>query len=116
MPAQPPLLVIAGATATGKTGLAIDVVREGDGRPLAATTDQAAYRILQEALTNAARHGAGRTEVKVRYGKEELDGRSDLFALGCIFVEALTGKQPFEVGHDVLVLHAIRSVSPEFLE
>ena len=54
-------------------GLAIKVVREGDRRPLAATTDQAAYRILQEALTNAARHGTGRAEVKVRYGKEELE-------------------------------------------
>jgi signal transduction histidine kinase len=54
-------------------GLEIKVDREGDRRPLAATTDQAAYRILQEALTNAARHGAGRAEVKVRYGKEELE-------------------------------------------
>ena len=31
----------------------------GAPRPLGAAADQAAYRILQEALTNAARHGAG---------------------------------------------------------
>jgi signal transduction histidine kinase len=54
-------------------GLAVKVVREGDRRPLPPTTDQAAYRILQEALTNAARHGAGRTEVRLRYGKDELE-------------------------------------------
>ena len=72
--AQPGLTALDTLVAQHRlAGLAIDVVREGDGRPLAATTDQAAYRILQEALTNAARHGAGRTEVKVRYGKEELE-------------------------------------------
>jgi signal transduction histidine kinase len=54
-------------------GHTIELVREGPRRPLAAGTDQAAYRILQEALTNAARHGAGRAEVKVRYGKDELE-------------------------------------------
>jgi signal transduction histidine kinase len=54
-------------------GQAIKVVREGDRRPLAPTTDQAAYRILQEALTNAARHGSGRAEVRVRYAKDELE-------------------------------------------
>jgi len=54
-------------------GQAVKVFREGDRRPLPPTTDQAAYRILQEALTNAARHGAGRADVRVRYGTNELE-------------------------------------------
>jgi signal transduction histidine kinase len=40
-------------------GLAVTFATSGAPRPLGAAADQAAYRILQEALTNAARHGAG---------------------------------------------------------
>ena len=39
------------------TGLDVTVVSNGEPRPLPGAVDQAAYRILQEALTNAARHG-----------------------------------------------------------
>ncbi|HVE85040.1 MAG TPA: serine/threonine-protein kinase [Myxococcales bacterium] len=46
---------------------------------------------------------------------QSVDGRSDLFALGCILVEALTGSQPFKVGHDALVLFAIRNVTPGYV-
>jgi signal transduction histidine kinase len=35
---------------------------------LGAAADQAAYRILQEALTNAARHGAGSARVELAFG------------------------------------------------
>ena len=35
--------------------------------------DQAAYRILQESLTNAARHGAARRGVEVGYGDDALE-------------------------------------------
>ena len=35
--------------------------------------DQAAYRILQEALTNAARHGSGSAEVEVGFGPSALE-------------------------------------------
>jgi signal transduction histidine kinase len=54
-------------------GLAVAVERTGDPQALSATTDQAAYRILQEALTNAARHGAGSAEVAVHFRERELD-------------------------------------------
>jgi signal transduction histidine kinase len=37
-------------------------------RPLGGAADRAAYRILQEALTNAARHGAGSARVELAFG------------------------------------------------
>jgi signal transduction histidine kinase len=54
-------------------GLAIDVHVDGPPRPLPRGIDQAAYRILQESLTNAARHGDGDADVGVRYGESELE-------------------------------------------
>jgi signal transduction histidine kinase len=51
------------------SGLEIDLSVHGSPRPLAPGADQAAYRILQEALTNAARHGEGSTaEVDLAFG------------------------------------------------
>jgi signal transduction histidine kinase len=49
-------------------GLAVTLHGEGAPRPLAAAVDQAAYRILQEALTNAARHGTGRVHIDLVFG------------------------------------------------
>jgi signal transduction histidine kinase len=40
-------------------GLKVDVVTSGRPRPLSAAADLAAYRIVQESLTNAQKHGAG---------------------------------------------------------
>lgn len=51
----------------------VEVHTAGRPRPLAPGLDQAAYRILQESLTNAARHGAGPAEVVVAYGEEQLE-------------------------------------------
>jgi signal transduction histidine kinase len=50
------------------SGLAVTVKVDGSRRPLAPGVDQAAYRILQEALTNAARHGSGSAEVEIDFG------------------------------------------------
>jgi signal transduction histidine kinase len=54
-------------------GLPLKVVVEGERRPLAPGVDQAAYRILQEALTNAARHGRGNADVRVAFGTTALE-------------------------------------------
>ncbi len=55
------------------SGLPLTVVVEGARRPLAPGVDQAAYRILQEALTNAARHGRGNADVRVAFGSTALE-------------------------------------------
>jgi signal transduction histidine kinase len=54
-------------------GLAVEVHVEGEPRPLPRAVDQAAYRIVQESLTNAARHGRGEADLRVRYGETELE-------------------------------------------
>jgi signal transduction histidine kinase len=51
----------------------IEIRVQGGSRPLAPGLDQAAYRILQESLTNAARHGTGGAEVEVTYGTRCLE-------------------------------------------
>jgi signal transduction histidine kinase len=54
-------------------GLRVSFRREGAGRGAGTAVDRAAYRIVQEALTNAARHGEGAADVVVRFGERELD-------------------------------------------
>ncbi|WP_230423639.1 sensor histidine kinase [Streptomyces radicis] len=54
-------------------GLPVAIERSGPERALPAPVDLAAYRIVQESLTNAARHGrAGRVTVRLAYGDREL--------------------------------------------
>jgi signal transduction histidine kinase len=49
-------------------GIAVLLEQEGTSRPVPAGVDAAAYRIIQEALTNAVRHSGGSTAtVHVRY-------------------------------------------------
>ncbi len=54
-------------------GLDVRVGVGGERRALSPAVDQAAYRILREALTNAARHGAGTAEVELRFGPAALE-------------------------------------------
>ncbi|MFE6634405.1 sensor histidine kinase [Streptomyces tendae] len=65
-PAGTPALLVERARAAG---LAVDLTVTGDERPLPRALDRAAYRIVQEALTNAARHaGPAKVRVRIDYG------------------------------------------------
>lgn len=55
-----------------EAGLTVALDTAGVARPLGAPADQAAYRILQEALTNAARHGSGGARVELGFGDAAL--------------------------------------------
>ncbi|MEU5628972.1 sensor histidine kinase [Streptomyces tendae] len=65
-PAGTPALLVERARAAG---LAVDLTVTGDERPLPRALDRAAYRIVREALTNAARHaGPAKVRVRIDYG------------------------------------------------
>ena len=58
---------------TRAAGLTIEVTTIGERRPLSTATDLAAYRIIQESLTNVARHaGPVAVSVRVAYGDDSL--------------------------------------------
>jgi signal transduction histidine kinase len=57
----------------GQAGLPIDLRIDGTPRELPPGLDLTAYRILQEALTNALKYAGGaRTQVRVEFGEREL--------------------------------------------
>lgn len=54
-------------------GLAVRAEVQGSPDGLPRSVAWASYRILQEALTNAARHGRGSAQVAVRYGRDAVE-------------------------------------------
>jgi signal transduction histidine kinase len=55
------------------SGLSVEITIDGDRRPLSPAVDRAAFRILQEALTNAAWHGDGSAEVAIEFAPKALE-------------------------------------------
>ncbi|WP_369387436.1 sensor histidine kinase [Streptomyces sp. CG1] len=75
-------------------GLPVEVRISGEPRPLPQGIDVTAYRIIQEALTNALRHGdGGKAEVTVRYADHAL--RVEVLNTG---PSVLTGTAPATSG------------------
>jgi signal transduction histidine kinase len=67
--------LVAGAAAAG---LDVRVVTEGTPRPLPPGVDLAAFRIVQEALTNVTRHaGPATATISLTYGDGRLDVQVD---------------------------------------
>jgi len=59
---------------TRMAGVPVDLAVEGERRELPAGLDLAAYRVVQEALTNVVKHGRGApTEVRVHYGADAVE-------------------------------------------
>ncbi len=59
-------------------GVQVELVVEGRRRPLSTSVDLAAFRIVQESLTNVARHSeAGRASVRLGYAEQELTVQVD---------------------------------------
>jgi signal transduction histidine kinase len=61
-------------TQVREAGLPVALQIEGERRELPAGVELSAYRIVQEALTNALKHaGDARADVRVRYGPDSLE-------------------------------------------
>ena len=77
-------------------GLPVEVRISGEPRPLPSGVDLTAYRIVQEALTNALKHGnGGKADVTVRYADHYL--RVEVLNSG---PSVLTGAPPLESTKD----------------
>lgn len=74
---QPTSRVVAGieelADAAAAAGMRVKLERSGEARPLAPAADHAGYRIVQEGLTNAAKHAPGAPiSIALRYEPDSL--------------------------------------------
>jgi signal transduction histidine kinase len=94
---EPPLGLAALETLAERhrsVGLTVDLEESGPRRPLSPGLDQAAYRILQEALTNAARHGSGNAHVQIGFRPRALEL--------IVTNPTRSGSPPGDVGHGIV--------------
>jgi signal transduction histidine kinase len=72
---QPDLGQLQGLVAQAERGgLSVELLVEGEPRPLSRTLELSAYRVVQEALTNAVKHSGGTAAtVRVDYGPTMLE-------------------------------------------
>ena len=73
--APQPMLTDLGELVSGwrMAGMAVRLTVTGQVRPLPAGTERTAYRVVQEALTNAARHAPGAAvDIRLRHGERAL--------------------------------------------
>jgi signal transduction histidine kinase len=70
---QPRLAHVDGLVGQARAaGLPVALTIDGDARPLPPGIDLAAYRIVQEALTNVRKHaGPAHADVRIHYGDHE---------------------------------------------
>lgn len=73
-PARPGLVSLADLVESSRhAGMPVELVVEGTRRDVPAAVDLAAYRVVQEALTNALKHAPGRpVTVRISYGPTSL--------------------------------------------
>jgi signal transduction histidine kinase len=53
-------------------GMPVRMIREGEERPISTQVGLAAYRLVQEALTNANKHGTGPVDLRIAFGAGDL--------------------------------------------
>ncbi|WP_433518476.1 sensor histidine kinase [Nonomuraea sp. CA-143628] len=97
-----------------EAGLATRLSVEGDARPIPAGVDLAAYRLIQEGLTNSLRHaGAGaKAVVTVRHGPRELDVRVEDDGRGPASLSGPPGHGLVGIRERVALYGGILSIGP----
>ncbi|MEU7747489.1 sensor histidine kinase [Nonomuraea sp. NPDC049158] len=97
-----------------EAGLATRLSIEGEAGPIPAGVDLAAYRLIQEGLTNSLRHaGAGaKAVVTVRHGPRELDVRVEDDGRGAASVSGPPGHGLVGIRERVALYGGILSIGP----
>jgi signal transduction histidine kinase len=89
--------------ATSQAGVPTQVTVSGRGRALPATVDLAAYRIVQESLTNVLRHAGGANAlVAVSYADDEMTISVEDDGRGGVGRPATNGHRPRGLGHGIV--------------